>query len=83
VGSKMEYSIDREKLKKDSLLADVRKGRIKTLEEYISMRVEEMPDSIIALLTTDSYAETGIMFSVQLAWMADFYDALKEANIRS
>lgn len=79
----MEYSIDREKLKKDSLLTDVRKGRIKTLEEYISMRVEEMPDSIIALLTTDNYAETGIMFSVQLAWMADFYDALKEANIRS
>ena len=81
--SKVGYNLEKEKLKKDSLLADVRKGKIKTLDEYISMRVEEMPDSIIALLTTDSYTGTSIMFSVQLAWMADFHDAFKEANIRS
>ena len=65
-----------------NLLEQVRSGEIKCLNDYISKKVDTIPDNIVVLLSKVKSAEdNNILFSVQLSWMFDFYTASRESVV--
>jgi hypothetical protein len=58
----------------DIALENLKTGKTKTLNQYVKEKVDTIPDSVIVLLTKSTeFPDTNILFSVQLAWMYDFY----------